>query len=89
MANFEYIDENEAAALEAQRVAAESKSAAGERASYWEELLKDKFEVQQAEELNALGKRKRSRKQVCVFVDSGLRHKFVSGCLLFAFEFLT
>lgn len=67
MANFEYIDENEAAALEAQRVAAENKSSAGERASYWEELLKDKFEVQQAEELNALGKRKRSRKQVCVF----------------------
>ncbi|CAH8390357.1 unnamed protein product [Eruca vesicaria subsp. sativa] len=64
VANFEYIDENEAAALEAQRVAAESKSSAGERASYWEELLKDKFEVQQAEELNALGKRKRSRKQV-------------------------
>ncbi|CAA7032933.1 unnamed protein product [Microthlaspi erraticum] len=64
VANFEYIDENEAAALEAQRVAAESKSSAGDRASYWEELLKDKFEVQQAEELNALGKRKRSRKQL-------------------------
>lgn len=66
MANFEYIDENEAAALEAQRVAAESKSSAGssDRASYWEELLKDKFEMHQAEELNALGKRKRSRKQV-------------------------
>lgn len=70
MANFEYIDENEAAALEAQRVAAEKKSSAGERATYWEELLKDKFEVQQAEELNALGKRKRSRKQVCLFLFS-------------------
>ncbi|CAH2061075.1 unnamed protein product [Thlaspi arvense] len=64
VANFEYIDENEAAALEAQRVAAESKSSAGDRASYWEELLKDKFEVQQAEELNSLGKRKRNRKQL-------------------------
>ncbi|VYS53442.1 unnamed protein product [Arabidopsis thaliana] len=66
VANFEYIDENEAAALEAQRVAAESKSSAGnsDRASYWEELLKDKFELHQAEELNALGKRKRSRKQL-------------------------
>lgn len=69
MANFEYIDENEVAALEAQRVAAESKSSAGDRASYWEELLKDKFEVQQAEELNALGKRKRSRKQVSSLLD--------------------
>ncbi|CAN8315046.1 unnamed protein product [Cochlearia groenlandica] len=66
VANFEYIDEKEAAALEAQRVAAENKSSAGnsDRASYWEELLKDKFEVHQAEELNALGKRKRSRKQL-------------------------
>jgi len=71
VANFEYIDENEAAALEAQRVAAESKSSAGnsDRASYWEELLKDKFELHQAEELNALGKRKRSRKQVWSLLD--------------------
>ncbi|XP_010525929.1 PREDICTED: CHD3-type chromatin-remodeling factor PICKLE-like [Tarenaya hassleriana] len=67
VANFEYIDEGEAAAQEeAQRLAAESKSLIGnsDRTSFWEELLKDKYEVHQAEEFNALGKRKRSRKQM-------------------------
>lgn len=67
MANFEYIDEVEAAAEEAAKKAAmESKPVASnlERASYWEELLKDKYEVHKVEECNALGKGKRSRKQV-------------------------
>lgn len=65
MANFECIDEKEAAATE-EAQAIENKSPAGnpDRASYWEELLKDKYEVHQAEELNALGKRKRNCKQV-------------------------
>jgi len=35
-----------------------------ERTNYWEELLKDKYEVHKVEEFNALGKGKRSRKQV-------------------------
>lgn len=35
-----------------------------EKASYWEELLKDRYEVHKIEELNAMGKGKRSRKQV-------------------------
>lgn len=35
-----------------------------ERASYWEDLLRDKYEVQKVEEFNAMGKGKRSRKQV-------------------------
>lgn len=67
MANFEYIDEVEAAAEEAaKRASMESKPVASnlERASYWEELLKDKYEVHKVEEFNALGKGKRSRKQV-------------------------
>lgn len=35
-----------------------------ERTSYWEELLRDRYEVHKIEEFNALGKGKRSRKQV-------------------------
>lgn len=34
------------------------------RANYWDELLKDKYEVNQVEEFTAMGKGKRSRKQV-------------------------
>lgn len=67
VANFEYIDEAEAAAEEeAQKPAVETKSAISnsERTSYWEELLKDRYEVHKIEEFNALGKGKRSRKQV-------------------------
>ncbi|XP_022981141.1 CHD3-type chromatin-remodeling factor PICKLE [Cucurbita maxima] len=67
VANFEYIDEVEAAAEEAaKRASMESKPVASnlERASYWEELLKDKYEVHKVEEFNALGKGKRSRKQM-------------------------
>ncbi|XP_010526237.1 PREDICTED: CHD3-type chromatin-remodeling factor PICKLE-like [Tarenaya hassleriana] len=66
VANFEYIDESDAAAQEAERLAAESKTSIGnsDRTSYWEELLKDKYEVHRDEELNSLGKRKRSRKQM-------------------------
>ncbi|KAH9760404.1 CHD3-type chromatin-remodeling factor PICKLE [Citrus sinensis] len=67
VANFEYIEEVEAAAEEeAQKLAAENKSSMSnsERSSYWEELLKDRYEVHKVEEFNALGKGKRSRKQV-------------------------
>ncbi|XP_013591527.1 PREDICTED: CHD3-type chromatin-remodeling factor PICKLE [Brassica oleracea var. oleracea] len=59
VANFEFIDDNEAAASE-EAQAIESKSSSE---NYWECLLKDKYEVQQAEEVNALGKRKRNCKQ--------------------------
>lgn len=68
MANFEYIDEAEAAAeAEAKKAAEEAKSAVNnpDRTSYWEDLLKDRYEVHKVEELNTLGKGKRSRKQVC------------------------
>ena len=60
VANFEFIDDNEAAASE-EAQAIESKSSSE---NYWECLLKDKYEVQQAEEVNALGKKKRNCKQV-------------------------
>jgi chromodomain-helicase-DNA-binding protein 4 len=35
-----------------------------EKTNYWEDLLKDSYEVHKIEESNALGKGKRSRKQV-------------------------
>uniref|UniRef100_A0A2N9GHG6 CHD subfamily II SANT-like domain-containing protein n=1 Tax=Fagus sylvatica TaxID=28930 RepID=A0A2N9GHG6_FAGSY len=35
-----------------------------EKSSYWEELLRDRYEVHKVEEFNALGKGKRSRKQM-------------------------
>lgn len=35
-----------------------------ERSTYWEDLLKDRYEVHKVEEFTALGKGKRSRKQV-------------------------
>lgn len=67
MANFEYIDEAESRMEEEiEEPLAENKSAANnvERSSYWEELLKDRYEVHKIEEFNSMGKGKRSRKQV-------------------------
>ncbi|KAL4022127.1 hypothetical protein IC575_015850 [Cucumis melo] len=65
VANFEYIDEVEAEEA-AKRASMESQPVASnvERATYWEELLKDKYEVHKIEEFKALGKGKRSRKQM-------------------------
>ncbi|MBA0703532.1 hypothetical protein Golax_015850 [Gossypium laxum] len=67
VANFEYKDEAETVVEEeAQKVAVEDKNTMNnsERTSYWEELLRDRFEVHKVEEFNALGKGKRSRKQM-------------------------
>lgn len=67
VANFEYIDEAETiAAQEVRRAAEENKTNinSSEKTNYWEELLKDRYEVQKVEEFNALGKGKRSRKQM-------------------------
>jgi DNA-binding protein H-NS len=62
VANFEYIDE-EKAKEEARRKAA-TEAANSERAGYWEQLLKDRYDVQKVEEHTNMGKGKRSRKQV-------------------------
>ena len=70
VANFEYIEEAETVAEEeTQKVAVENKNTTNnsERTSYWEELLRDKYEVHKVEEFNALGKGKRSRKQVLYY----------------------
>ncbi|TYI72123.1 hypothetical protein E1A91_D07G037500v1 [Gossypium mustelinum] len=67
VANFEYKDEAETVVEEeAQKVAVEDKNTMNnsERTSYWEELLRDRYEVHKVEEFNALGKGKRSRKQM-------------------------
>lgn len=74
VANFEYVDEAEAAAEAAAEEAAQKRAMetvnSSERTHYWEELLKDKFQEHKVEEFNALGKGKRNRKLVCddVFV---------------------
>ncbi|XP_044463556.1 CHD3-type chromatin-remodeling factor PICKLE-like isoform X3 [Mangifera indica] len=74
VANFEYIDEAEVVAEEAQKSAVENKSTLSnsERSNYWEELLRDRYEVHKVEEFNALGKGKRSRKQMVSVEDDDL-----------------
>ncbi|PON75862.1 hypothetical protein TorRG33x02_244760 [Trema orientale] len=68
VANFEYIEEAEAVVEEeAQKAALENKPttvSSSERPNYWEDLLRDRYEVHKVEEFNALGKGKRSRKQM-------------------------
>ncbi|KAF5955884.1 hypothetical protein HYC85_008740, partial [Camellia sinensis] len=73
--NFEYIDEVEAAAEEeARKASTENKTTTNnpDRASYWEESLKDRYEVQKVEEFNAMGKGNRSRKQMVSVEDEDL-----------------
>lgn len=74
VANFEYIDEVEAAEKEAQKASLDDKSTINnsERTNYWEELLRDKYEVHKVEEFNAMGKGKRSRKQMVSVEDDDL-----------------
>ncbi|XP_024982833.1 CHD3-type chromatin-remodeling factor PICKLE [Cynara cardunculus var. scolymus] len=75
VANFEYIEEAESRVEEEiQEPLAENKSAANnpEKASYWEELLKDRYEVHKIEEFNSMGKGKRSRKQMVSVEDDDL-----------------
>lgn len=67
VANFKLIEEAETVAEEeAQKLAEENKYTVNnsERANYWEELLRDRYEVHKVEEFNAMGKGKRSRKQM-------------------------
>ncbi|KAG0504100.1 hypothetical protein HPP92_004172 [Vanilla planifolia] len=71
VANFEYIDEIEAAAAATRAEEAKKQSMAAygstnnpDRANYWDELLRDRYEVIQIEESTAMGKGKRNRKQM-------------------------
>lgn len=69
MANFKYIDEAEAIEEEEpQKAAVDSTETSAEKTSFWEDLLKDRYEEHKVEEFTALGKGKRSRKQVLLQV---------------------
>ncbi|CAN4076911.1 unnamed protein product [Withania somnifera] len=75
VANFEYVEEAEATAEEEAATApVENKATVNnsERATYWEELLRDRYEVHQVEEFNTMGKGKRSRKQMVSVEDDDL-----------------
>ncbi|CAL5335517.1 unnamed protein product [Camellia sinensis] len=76
VANFEYIDEVEAAAAEeeARKASTENKTTTNnpDRTSYWEESLKDRYEEQKVEEFNAMSKGNRSRKQMVSVEDENL-----------------
>ena len=71
VANFEYIDEIEAEAAAAKEEEAKqqymnekSSVSNSDRLNFWDDLLRDRYEVHQIEEFTAMGKGKRSRKQV-------------------------
>ncbi|ONK60438.1 uncharacterized protein A4U43_C08F18460 [Asparagus officinalis] len=79
VANFEYIDEIEAAAAAAKEELERKKSinekASGsnsDRSNYWDDLLKDRYEIHQVEEFTAMGKGKRSRKQMAMAEEDDL-----------------
>ncbi|KAL5071495.1 hypothetical protein RYX36_022382 [Vicia faba] len=65
VANFEYIDEAEAAE-EKSEIEGKFSVSGSEGKNYWEELLKDKYQEQKVEELNVLGKGKRNRTKFLV-----------------------
>lgn len=75
VANFEYIDQVEAAAKEEltrKHMADKASSSNSDRANYWDDLLKDRYEVHQVEEFTAMGKGKRSRKQMAASKEGDL-----------------
>ncbi|CAM8889747.1 unnamed protein product [Rhodiola kirilowii] len=74
VANFEYIVESETVAeVEVQEAVGNGGNANdSERSNYWEELLRDQYEVQKVEEFTAMGKGKRSRKQMVSVDDDDL-----------------
>ncbi|KAJ0984869.1 hypothetical protein J5N97_003225 [Dioscorea zingiberensis] len=77
VANFEYIDEVEAAAAKEeearkQAMANNSSSMNLDRASYWDDLLRDRYEMHQIDEFTAMGKGKRSRKQMAAAEDDDI-----------------
>lgn len=68
VANFEYKEEAEATPEED----IPTPPLDFERATYWEELLRDRYEMHKVEEFNGMGKGKRSRKQVWNAIHVGL-----------------
>jgi chromodomain-helicase-DNA-binding protein 4 len=72
VANFDYINEEDAAAAAAEetereaRAKLEAEMEGQGRAQFWDNLLKDRVVEQQVEEFEELGKGKRSRRQVVI-----------------------
>lgn len=67
VANFEYVDEVEAEADVEEPMAPTENTATvniSERAKFWEDLLRERYESQKIEEFNSMCIGKRSRKQV-------------------------
>lgn len=69
VANFKYIDEVEAAAAREEETKKQFLAENGftsnpDRTNYWEELLRDRYEMIQIEESTNMGKGKRNRKQM-------------------------
>ncbi|KAL6502117.1 hypothetical protein OROGR_027250 [Orobanche gracilis] len=65
VANFEYVEEAGLTEEDVPVPPAEYKASGNNSgATFWEDLLRDKYEVHKVEEFNALGKGKRSRKQM-------------------------
>ncbi|CAA0841965.1 CHD3-type chromatin-remodeling factor PICKLE [Striga hermonthica] len=64
VANFEYVEEGLSEGTPVTEEENKTSVNNSERASYWEDLLRDKYEVHKVEEFSAMGKGKRSRKQV-------------------------
>lgn len=52
-----------------------------DRANYWDQLLKDRYGVHQMEEYTAMGKGKRSRKQVLPCANPFLLSYYIDICL--------
>lgn len=88
MANFEYIDQVEAAA-EKEEIGNKFSVTSSESKTYWEELLKDRYQEHKVDEGDALGKRKRKRNKFpvcrwCLVIQVLLiynRNRFVSSRL--------
>ncbi|KAK8938193.1 CHD3-type chromatin-remodeling factor PICKLE [Platanthera guangdongensis] len=77
VANFEFIDEVEAAAAREEEtkkkaIAEKHSTSNPDRSNYWEELLGDKYEMIQIEKFTSMGKGKRNRKQATMCRGEGI-----------------
>jgi hypothetical protein len=94
VANFDYINEEDALAAAAaaeeaereERAKLEAEMNGQGKVQFWENLLKDRVVEQQLEELEELGKGKRSRKQVQKIVSTDFNPQGRSVTLVFITE---
>lgn len=94
VANFDYINEEDALAAAAaaeeaereERAKLEAEMNGQGKVQFWENLLKDRVVEQQLEELEELGKGKRSRKQVQKILSTDFNPQGRSVILVFITE---